>query len=431
MESYKNIFKASSLFGGVEGLSILLNLIRTKFVAILLGPTGIGLNSIYNETRELIHSTTNLGLDVSGIRGISKSYEDWQNAATEEDKREKQLLIDKEVCLLRSWVLILALVGTLVCMLLAEPISYFTFNDYEHTWGYVLLSPVIGLSTMICGELAVLKALRRIKMIATVSLINVILAILTSIPLYYFFGIEGVIPAFILLYISQFVAIILFSYRVNRPSFAFSKQQLIPGFPMLLIGISFALTGMINHGAQLSIRTYINNNGGLEAVGLFNAGYTIFTTVGSIAFASLSSYYFPRLSGVINDIAERRQTVLRQTKVTLSIIVPITILLICVLGWIMPLLFSHEFDSVVPMAQVAAIGLIFRGIYLPFAYLPLSAGDSKIYLILETISAAILTTAVIIGFHFYGLLGAGFGLMVSNLIDMFTSLGVAKIKYQI
>lgn len=431
MESYKNIFKASSLFGGVEGLSILLNLIRTKFVAILLGPTGIGLNSIYNETRELIHSTTNLGLDVSGIRGISKSYEDWQNATTEEDKREKLLLIDKEVCLLRSWVLILALVGTLVCMLLAEPISYFTFNDYEHTWGYVLLSPVIGLSTMICGELAVLKALRRIKMIATVSLINVVLTILTSIPLYYFFGIEGVIPAFILLYISQFIAIILFSYRVNRPSFAFSKQQLIPGFPMLLIGISFALTGMINHGAQLSIRTYINNNGGLEAVGLFNAGYTIFTTVGSIAFASLSSYYFPRLSGVINDIAERRQTVLRQTKVTLSIIVPITILLICVLGWIMPLLFSHEFDSVVPMAQVAAVGLIFRGVYLPFAYLPLSAGDSKIYLFLETISAAILTTAVIFGFHFYGLFGAGCGLLISNFIDMFTSVGVAKIKYKI
>ena len=431
MESYKNIFKASSLFGGVEGLSIILNLIRTKFVAVLLGPTGIGLNSIYNETRELIHSTTNLGLDVSGIRGISKSYEEWQNATNEEDKHQKELLIDKEVWLLRSWVLILALFGTLVCMILAEPISYFTFNDYEHTWGYVLLSPVIGLSTMICGELAVLKALRRIKMIATVSLINVILTLLTSIPLYYFFGIEGVIPAFILLYVSQFIAITLFSYKVKRSSFALNKQHLAKGFPMLLIGISFALTGMINHGAQLSIRTFINNHGGLEVVGLYNAGYTIFTTVGSIAFASLSSYYYPRLSGVINNITERRQTVLRQTKVTLSIILPITILLVSVLGWIMPLLFSHEFDSVVPMAQVAAVGLLFRAIYLPFAYIPLSAGDSKIYLLLETISATILATAVIVGFHFYGLLGAGFGLLISNAIDMCTSVCVAKVKYQI
>lgn len=430
MESYKNIFKASSLFGGVQGLSILLNLVRTKLVAILLGPAGIGLNSIYNETRELIHSTTNLGLDVSGIRGISKSYEDWLNAKDEEEKHQKEILIDEEVCLLRSWVLVLALVGTLICMILAEPISYFTFNDYEHTWGYVLLSPVVGLSTMICGELAVLKAIRRIKMIASVSLINVVLTILTSIPLYYFFGIKGVIPAFILLYIAQFIAIILFSYRVKRPKFAFSKQYLAKGFPMLLLGVSFAITGMINHGAQLSIRTFINNNGGLEAVGLFNAGYTIFTTVGSIAFASLNSYYFPRLSGVFNDIAARRQTVLRQTKVTLSIITPVAILLIAVLGWILPLLFSHEFDIVVPMAQVAAAGLLFRAVYLPFVYIPLSAGDSKTYLILETISAAILVSAVITGYHFYGLLGAGFGLLISNMIDMCTSVLVAKYKYQ-
>lgn len=430
MESYKNIFKASSLFGGVQGLSILLNLVRTKLVAILLGPAGIGLNSIYNETRELIHSTTNLGLDVSGIRGISKSYEDWLNAKDEEEKHQKEILIDEEVCLLRSWVLVLALVGTLICMILAEPISYFTFNDYEHTWGYVLLSPVVGLSTMICGELAVLKAIRRIKMIASVSLINVVLTILTSIPLYYFFGIKGVIPAFILLYIAQFIAIILFSYRVKRPKFELKKQYLAKGFPMLLLGVSFAITGMINHGAQLSIRTFINNNGGLEAVGLFNAGYTIFTTVGSIAFASLNSYYFPRLSGVFNDIVARRQTVLRQTKVTLSIITPVAILLIAVLGWILPLLFSHEFDIVVPMAQVAAAGLLFRAVYLPFVYIPLSAGDSKTYLILETISAAILVSAVITGYHFYGLLGAGFGLLISNMIDMCTSVLVAKYKYQ-
>ena len=257
MESYKNIFKASSLFGGVQGLSILLNLVRTKLVAILLGPAGIGLNSIYNETRELIHSTTNLGLDVSGIRGISKSFEAWQNAQGEEEKRQTYVQIEEEIRLLRSWVLILALFGTLICMILAEPISYFTFNDFEHTWSYVLLSPVVGLSTMICGELAVLKAIRRIKMIATVSVINVLLTLLTSIPLYYFFGIEGVIPAFILLYIAQFIAIISFSYRAQRPTFALSRNYLTKGLPMLVLGISFALTGMINHGAQLSIHSSI------------------------------------------------------------------------------------------------------------------------------------------------------------------------------
>jgi len=430
LETYKNIFKASSLFGSVQGLNIILNLVRTKLVAILLGPAGIGLNSIYNETRELIHSTTNLGLDVSGIRGISKSYEDWLHASAE-NKAAKEKDIADEVTLLRSWVLILALFGTLICMILAEPISYFTFNDYEHTWGYVLLSPVVGLSTMICGEMAVLKALRKLKMIASISVINVLLTILTSIPLYYFFGIKGVIPAFILLFISQFIAITCFSYKAHRPSFSFNNKQLAKGFPMLLLGISFALTGMINHGAQLGIRTFINTNGGLETVGLYNAGYTIFTTLGSIAFASLDSYYFPRLSGVFNDLTVRRQTVLRQTKVTLSIIIPLVIVLIALLGWVLPLLFSHEFDSVVPMARMAVIGLIFRSIYLPFAYIPLSAGDSKTFLLLEFLSALVLTTSVITGYQLNGLFGAGVGLLVSNAIDMIVSVSVAKLKYKI
>ena len=431
MESYKNIFKTTSLFGGVQGLSILLNLVRTKLVAILLGPAGIGLNSIYNETRELIHSTTNLGLDVSGIRGISKSYEDWVHAKDAEEKSRLATSIDDEICLLRSWVLILALFGTLICMILAEPISYFTFNDFDHTWGYVLLSPVVGLSTMICGELAVLKAVRRIKMIATVSIINVVLTLLTSIPLYYFFGINGVIPAFILLYISQFIAIISFSYRVRRPQFAINKQKLAKGIPMLVLGISFALTGMINHGAQLSIRTFINNVGSIEAVGLFNAGHTIFVTLGSIAFASLDSYYFPRLSGIFSDVEARRQTVIRQIKVTVTIIVPVALIVIALLGWALPLLFSHEFDSVVPMARIAVAGLLFRAIYLPLAYMPLSAGDSRTFLFLEFISATILAITVIVGYHFYGLLGAGLGLLISNFIDMCVSFCVAKVKYNL
>lgn len=431
MESYKNIIKASSLFGSVQGLSIILNLVRTKLVAILLGPAGLGLNSIYNETRELIHSTTNLGLDVSGIRGISKSYEEWLHAKDETEKQEKAADIEEEIKILRSWVLILALFGTLICMILAEPISYFTFEDYDHTWGYVLLSPVIGLSTLICGELAVLKAVRRLKKIAAFSIISVLLTIFTSIPLYYFMGIEGVIPAFILLYVSQFIAITLFSYRLHRPSFAFNKQKLSKGVPMLLLGLSFALTGMINHSAQLGIRTFINHGGGLEAVGLFNAGYTIFTTLGSVAFASLDSYYFPRISGIFSDLEQLRQTVYRQTKVTVSIIVPLALIVIALLNWVLPLLFSHEFDSVIPMAQIALIGLFFRGVYLPFAYVPLSAGDSKTFLCLEGLSASILATSVISGYHFFGLIGAGIGLLISNIIDMCVSICVAKIKYHL
>lgn len=52
-----------ALFGSVQGLNIGLNLVRTKLVALFLGvPAGVGLSSIYNETKELIHESTNMGM---------------------------------------------------------------------------------------------------------------------------------------------------------------------------------------------------------------------------------------------------------------------------------------------------------------------------------------------------------------------------------
>ena len=39
--SYREIFKSTSLFGGVQVFNILIAVIRTKFIAVLLGPAGI------------------------------------------------------------------------------------------------------------------------------------------------------------------------------------------------------------------------------------------------------------------------------------------------------------------------------------------------------------------------------------------------------
>ena len=98
--AYKRLLKVTTLFGSVQGLNILMNLIRAKLAAMLLGPAGIGLNSIYNETREFIHSTTNLGMDQSGTREIAKS-----TGAPD---------LADSVTLTRSWIMLLAVFGMLV-----------------------------------------------------------------------------------------------------------------------------------------------------------------------------------------------------------------------------------------------------------------------------------------------------------------------------
>ena len=48
--SYRQIVKATSLFGGVQFFQIIISVIRSKFVAILLGPAGMGIVGLLTAT---------------------------------------------------------------------------------------------------------------------------------------------------------------------------------------------------------------------------------------------------------------------------------------------------------------------------------------------------------------------------------------------
>ena len=53
--SYSHILKYTSIFGGMQGLNILIGIIRTKLVALILGPVGMGLVSVLE--RILVYQT--------------------------------------------------------------------------------------------------------------------------------------------------------------------------------------------------------------------------------------------------------------------------------------------------------------------------------------------------------------------------------------
>ena len=67
--SYRHIFRSTSLFGGVQGLNVLIGIVRNKCVAVILGPSGMGLLSLYNATVKLMsdatHSQIRYGLNLN------------------------------------------------------------------------------------------------------------------------------------------------------------------------------------------------------------------------------------------------------------------------------------------------------------------------------------------------------------------------------
>ena len=99
--SYRQIFKSTSLFGGVQLIIILVNIVRTKFVAILLGTAGMGTVGLLNSPLGVIASLTGLGINFSAIRDISEAF------GSDDKKRLARTIIS-----FRRWVIV---TGVLEC----------------------------------------------------------------------------------------------------------------------------------------------------------------------------------------------------------------------------------------------------------------------------------------------------------------------------
>src|ERR1700757_2427043 len=71
--SYGQILKSSALVGGSSAMNIAIGIVRTKAVAMLLGPAGFGLFGLYGSIANLAQSIAGLGINSSGVREIAEA----------------------------------------------------------------------------------------------------------------------------------------------------------------------------------------------------------------------------------------------------------------------------------------------------------------------------------------------------------------------
>lgn len=417
-DSYSHILKYTSLFGGVQGLGILVGIVRNKFVALILGPDGMGLVSLFNSTIKLVSDSTNFGLSLSAVKNLSEAYDSGDDAR-----------IRHVVRLVRSWSLFTALLGMLVCMALSPLLNKWTFTWGDHTVHFILLAPVIGLMAITSGETAILKAVRQLRPLAFISLCSVFLALLCSVPIYYEFGQAGIVPSLVLFALMQCLATIAFSFRLYAPSFSLSRKLMGEGGGMVRLGIAFVLAGILGSGAEFVVRSYLNTSGQLTAVGLYNAGYVMTMTYAGMVFSAMETDYFPRLSGIPTLGARLNQVVNHQMEVSLLLVAPLLVLFVVFLPVLLPLLYSGRFLPILGMMKVVVLAMYFRALTLPVEYIALSRSDSHAYLLLEAIYDVAFTLLVIWGYHYYDLWGTGLGLLVASLVNFIVVMAYSRWRY--
>lgn len=418
-DSYSHILKYTSLFGGVQGLGILVGIVRNKLVALLLGPDGMGLVSLFNSAIKLVSDSTNFGLSMSAVKNLSEAHD------TGDDK-----MVRHAVRLVRSWSLLTALLGMLVCMLLSPFFDKWTFTWGNHTIHFLLLSPVVGLMAITGGETAILKGVRKLRPLAIISLCCVFLALLCTVPIYYEFGLSGIVPSLVLFALMQCLATIWFSFRLYSPSFSLSRSLLGEGFGMARLGVAFVLAGILGSGAEFVVRSYLSTSGQLAAVGLYNAGYVMTMTYAGMVFSAMETDYFPRLSGIPTLGARLNQVVNHQMEVSLLLVSPLLVMFLVFLPILLPLLYSGRFLPILGMMKVVVLAMYFRALTLPVEYIALSRRDSRAYLLLEAVYDVAFVVLVILGYRYLSLWGTGLGLLLASVLNFVVVMAYSRWRYR-
>ena len=418
--SYNHVIKYTGLFGGVQVIMLLASILRNKLVAVILGPSGLGLISIYNTAMKLLNDSTNLGISFSAVRNISE-------ISGEGDPKR----LADYISVVRSWSMLTALFGMFICIALASPLSYWTFDNYDYAWAFMLLSPIVGTMAISGGELAILKGLRQLRQVASTSVLGAISTLLIAIPLYYVWGMKGIIPSLVLTALVT-TAIIL---RYSLKAFPFRKPKsfsgdLRQGTSMIKLGVSFIMAGILGSGVEYVVRAFILQTSTMDMVGLYNAGYAVTVTYAGMIFVAMETDYFPRLSAVNKDTLQLNRVVNQQIEMAVLLIAPLLVTFLIFLPIILPLLYSSKFLPVIGMAECATLGMFFRAITLPVAYITLAKGDSFVYFILELLYDICFVVLVVFGFQKYGLSGAGVAVTLAGVFDLFIVYLCARFKYR-
>jgi len=418
-DSYGHVLKYTGIFGGVQGLNILMGLVRNKIVAMLLGPAGMGLASLFNTAVSFVSQATNLGLSFSAVRHVSELFE------TGDEER-----IMHFVKVVRSWSLLTALFGFMVCMLAGPLLNALSFSWGNHTLHFMMLAPAVAMLAITGGEAAILKGARRLKSLVLIQVLSVVASLLISIPIYYRWRQTGVVPVIVLMALFNMAATCYYSYRLYPLKVSVSKGVLGDGMEMVRLGVAFVLAGVMGSGAEMYIRSFLNVSGSLDEVGLYNAGFMLIVTYSGMVFTAMETDYFPRLSAVSHDQVKANQTVNRQIEVSLLLAAPMLAALMLGMPVLIPLLFTSEFLPVVGMAQVAVFSMYIKSVSLPISYMTLARGDSLAYFLLEGAYDIVLVLLFLLGYRYWGLFGTGIALSLSYVLDIIMVYTYAKVRYR-
>ncbi|MCZ2486952.1 oligosaccharide flippase family protein [Aquirufa antheringensis] len=360
--SQKQLLKATGIIGGSQVIVILIGIVRTKIIAILLGPSGVGIVGMLQSILDLIRNLSGFGLNYSAVKYVAEA-----------DSSEDKTRIVDSISVLKKLIFLTGGLGVLIMLLFADKLSKMTFGNSNYTITLMYLSITLLFSSLSGGQIAVLQGKREIKKMSYANMGGAIATSIFSIIFYYIWGYRGIIP--VLVFSSLIPFLFSWYYTKNLFSNAYSYKWNLAiknGFEMAKLGFFIVITGFMSTLTLYIVRHIILIKLNIESVGIFQASWMITNIYIGVILNAMLSDFFPRLSILSNDNVASNKLINEQLELALILGVPMIIIFISLSPLIVNILYSSSFLQTFPLLQWQLLGSFFTLIMWPIGVLFLS-----------------------------------------------------------
>lgn len=395
-KSYSQILKSSSLVGGGQLVRMFIGIISTKFVAVLVGPAGVGLIGAFQSISGLGLQICGLGINQSGVRDV----------ATVAGSGDKQS-VARTISILRRMCWLTGTVGALGLAVFAGPISRLTFGNCDHATDILILSFVIFVTAISQGQIAVIQGLRRISDLVRVQIFGSIAGLMISICLYATIGMDGIVPALIALALFNLLASWWYSRKLFSQSVPMSWRETLSGAKSLVgLGTAFMVGGLAVTFTAYATRALITRDIGMQALGMYQAAFAISGYILNFVLGAMGADFYPRLAGVCEDKRAMIKLVNEQTEIGLLLATPVLVAILGLAPLAIDVLYTAEFAPATELLRWFVMGCFLRVIAWPLGFIQLAKGEKYWFMGSELVFAALHILLIYWGLFVFGLRGS-------------------------
>ncbi len=409
-KSYSRIFRSSSVVAGAQGIGLVIGLLRAKFVAVLLGPTGHALIGIFQSISGMAGILTGLGINTSGIRDVAE-------AAGRQDEQR----IARTVVTLRRLCWLTGSIGGVALAAFALPLSHLTFHSADYSIHIACLGLVVFMGSVAAGQMALIQGMRRIGDLARLNILNSIFGTATAIGFYFWLGLAGIIPALLCMSAIALAASFWFSRRVKVMKLEVSwRESLILTKGLITLGSAVMLTGLLGGGVDYTTRALITHEMGLAAVGIFFAAYNISVLFMGIVTNAMGADFYPSLTALSDDHRKMRDLVNQQSEMGILLMLPGLSAIMALAPWIIQVLYTDDFGQSVELLKWCILGCICRAVSWPLSFVMLAKSKAKIFSGVEGFHQILRIALIYTGLKLFGLKGVAIAELTNSAIHTIT-----------